>query len=223
MHIHTTSINGNPNVGLYGIVTDDYVLIGKEVAETEDQNISDVFGKEIRRITIAGTSLIGVFCLWHKETLYIPCITFDDEKEVLEELGISYQVIETELTCLGNNILIGPKAALLNPDFTDKEVKIIQKTLGLPCIQDTIADVEAVGSIGVIREKMGLFHRDIHPTVVKKLEKLLGISITLGTINMGNPYIKSGILLGKEGLIIGNASGGPEIRNADEALGFIED
>lgn len=222
MHVHKASCNGNPNVGLYGIVTDKLTLLGKEFPEKDDDTVRDVFGKEIARITIAGTSLIGVFCVWHNNTLLIPSITFDHEIETLQELGIPYEVIRTELTCLGNNILVTEKAALINPDFTDEETAILEKALGVPCTRREVMDIEAVGGIGIAREGQGLFHRDLHPNIVQELEELLGITITLGTINMGSPYIKSGILLGKEGFLVGNTSGGPEIRNADEALGFIE-
>ena len=38
---------------------------------------------------------------------------------------------------------------------------------------------------------------------------------------MGVPFIGSGILANSHGFVIGDASGGPEIVNADEALGFI--
>lgn len=222
MHVYKTSCNGNPNVGLYGIITDKFVLLGKEFPEKEDETLRKVFGKDIARISIAGTSMLGVFCLWHNNTLYIPSIVFDDEKEALEALNIPFKVIETELTCLGNNILLSEQAAYINPDFTAKETKHLEEELGIPCKRKEIMEIEAVGSIGVIREGRGLFHRDLHPKLVQELEETLGITITLGTVNMGSPYIKSGVLVSKEGFIIGNTSGGPEIKNADEALGFIE-
>ncbi|MBD3209016.1 translation initiation factor IF-6 [Candidatus Woesearchaeota archaeon] len=222
MHVAKDNVNGNPNVGLYGLVTDDYVLLGKEVPESKDKTVKAIFNKDIARITIAGTSLINVFCVWHNNTLLVPSITFDHEKEALTKLGIDYEVIETELTCLGNNILLTEKRALLNPDFKAKTVEKLKEVLRLPCEQTTIMEVEAIGSIGVIRNNKGLFHRDIPPVRVRELEKSLGVDITLGTVNMGSPYVKSGILLGEEGFLIGDTSGGPEVKNADEALGFIE-
>lgn len=221
MHLLRTNVNGNPNVGLFGIITDKYVLLGKEFPEQYDKDIKNIFNLPIKRITIAGTSMLGVFCLWHDNKLLIPHITFDHEKEALTELGITYQEVKTDLTCLGNNIIIGATQALINPEFTDDEQQMLEEALRLPCTKRTIMEIEAIGAVAVIRGDKGLFHRDIKPGEVKELEKLLGIEISLGTINMGNPYIKSGMLLGEEGFLVGDASGGPEIKNADEALGFI--
>lgn len=222
MHVHKASCNGNPNIGLYGLETDNTILLGKEFPEKDDKVVKEVFGKDVARITIAGTSLIGVFCVWHQGKLLIPGITFDDELRKLEELKIPYEVIATELTCLGNNILATEKAAIINPDFTEKEAARLSEALGVPCERKEVNEIEAVGSIGVVRHDKGLFHRDLRPETVKELEEKLGITITQGTVNMGSPYIKSGILIGEKGFLVGDTSGGPEIRNADEALGFIE-
>lgn len=221
MHLSITNFNGNPNLGLYGIATSKYLLLGKDVPKTHDKTIAEVFGKEVKHINIAGTGLLGVFCLWTGEKLLIPQITFDTELEVLKELSIPFEVIDTELTALGNNVLLGVQGAILNPDFTDKDEEILGETLSLPCKRDTIVEVEAVGSIGVIRGDKGLFHRDIPPQKLRELEEFLGLRITTGTLNMGNPYIKSAIIVDEKGMIVGDASGGPEIQNADEALGFI--
>jgi translation initiation factor 6 len=221
MHIHVTNFNGNPNVGLFGIVTSTHVLIGKEVPHGQDEMIGKVFKLPVERITIAGTSLLNVFCLWTGSKLLVPGLIFDQERKVLDDLGIPYEVVKTDLTCLGNNILLGPNGAILNPDFKEKEAQALAKILGVPCERRTVMEIEAVGALGVIHGLRGLFHRDIPQKLVDHLESFLGITVELGTVNLGNPYIKSGILLGQNGFLIGDTSGGPEITNADEALGFI--
>ncbi len=222
MHVAILQFNGNPAVGLFGVVTEKYLLLGKEVPETNDEQIEEVLGLPIKRITLAGTGLIGVFAHWGNNKLLIPSIVFDHEIEALEELEVPYKIIDTELTCLGNNILSSDFAAIINPDFTDEEARLIGEALAVPVKKETICGVEAVGSIGVIGKDKGLFHRDLLPSDAKRLERLFNISITTGSINMGSPYIRSGIILSKKGFIIGATSGGPEITNADEALGFIE-
>ena len=221
MHVLVTNFDGNPNVGLYGLSTNKHILLGKDVSQTYDKEIAKVTQKPIERITIAGTSLIGVFCVWSNNKLLVPQLIFDHELKVLETLGLDVSVINTDLTCLGNNIVVGPKGAIINPEFTDEALTQISEALGVDCHRRKIMEIEAVGSIGIVRDERGLFHRNIPPEEVEELEELLGVQIQGGTINMGNPYIHSGIILLEEGFIVGEASGGPEIAHADEALGFI--
>lgn len=222
MHVAILQFNGNSAVGLFGVVTDKFVLLGKEVPMIHDKEIEKALGLPIKRITLAGTSMIGVFAHWGNKTLLIPSIVFDHEIKVIEDLEISYKIIETELTCLGNNILSSDFTAIVNPNFTEEETNIISEALAVPVKRETICGVEAVGSIASIRDNKGLFHRDLLPSDVKRLEKLFKITITTGSVNMGSPYINSGIILSEKGFVIGVASGGPEITNADEALGFID-
>ena len=50
----------------------------------------------------------------------------------------------------------------------------------------------------------------------------LKLKITRGTINFGSPYVRAGLVCNSNGFIVGDMSGGPEIQNVDESLGFIE-
>jgi translation initiation factor 6 (eIF-6) len=61
MHVLMTDINGNPNIGLYGFCNDNFCLLGNEVPEKKFKEIEDVLKVKCHRISIAGTSLIGVF------------------------------------------------------------------------------------------------------------------------------------------------------------------
>jgi translation initiation factor 6 len=50
------------------------------------------------------------------------------------------------------------------------------------------------------------------------IETTLKVPVTTGTLNLGNPYVKGGLVANSHGLIVGDMSGGPEIVNAEEAL-----
>ena len=49
----------------------------------------------------------------------------------------------------------------------------------------------------------------------------MNVKVAKGSVNFGSPFISSGLICNKNGFIIGDISGGPEIQNADEALGFL--
>ena len=95
MHLLMTNINGNPNVGLYGFANNKYVLVGREVPAALAQEIGKVLNVPVHQISIAGTSLLGVFLAGNDHKLLVPSIAFDSELRVLDKLGIPYAVIET--------------------------------------------------------------------------------------------------------------------------------
>src|SRR3989344_5065821 len=187
MHVLITDINGNPNVGLYGFANDHFCLLGEEVPEATAKQMGQVLGVPVHRISLCGTSLIGVFCAGNNHGVVIPDIVFADERKHLEKLGIPFTVIKTRHTALGN-----------------------------------IATLDIVGSCAAVNAGYCLVNKHITPEEQAYIEELLGVVCTTGTLNMGSPFIRSGIICNKNGFVTGNASGGPEITNADQALGYLK-
>jgi translation initiation factor 6 len=222
MRVAKLSISGNSLVGLYIVPLNDIVLVGQEVPESFDKTIQEVFDAPVLRMTLAGASLIGMFASTDGEHLLIPSIIFPHEEKLLEENNISYTKIQTTLTCLGNNIFFHKNAILINPDFEEEIAKGLIETFQRPVHKMALGEITTIGSLLVARENHGLVSHDISQKEFDLLTQYLGISLMTGTVNMGSIQIASGIAVNKNGFIIGDQSGGPEIVNADEALGFIE-
>ncbi|MFH1770250.1 MAG: translation initiation factor IF-6 [archaeon] len=216
------SFNNNPNVGLYGFVTDKFALVGREVGANAVKELERILEVPVHIISIAGTSFIGVFVVGNEKKILVPSITFESELKVLDKLKINYEVFETDLTCLGNNIALNKNGAFVNPDFSAQEIKKLESIFKVPVKKINIADSETPGACMVINGDKALVHRDISKEDNKLIEKTLKVKTFSGTINMGSPQIKSGILCNSKGMIIGAISGPAEIMNAEEGLGFIE-
>ncbi len=220
-HILITDFNGNPNVGLYGYCNDEFCLVGNEIQKKVCNKIEEILKVPVHRLNIAGTSLLGVFCVGNKNCLLLPNIVFDDELKLLDKLEIKYAIIDTKLTALGNNILANNKGALVNPFFEDTEVKQIKKALEVDVKKATISELDNVGSLAVLNKKHCLISKLAKDSELNIVEKLLGVKCTRGTLSFGLPYISSGILTNYHGFIISDQSTGIEITDADHALGFI--
>ena len=224
MHILTTNFQGIHNIGLYGFANDNFALLGKEIPEEVANDISKVLKVPVHRISIAGTSLIGVFVAGNNDKIIVPSIIFDDEKQALIDLGIPFEVFETKLTCLGNNMIVGEDFALLSKEFSEAEEKRISSVLGVNTLRERLGGVFSVGSLVVLNQSKNkaLMSNDFSRDDQKLLEKVFNVEATPGSINMGSPYVRSGIICNVNGFVAGSNSGGPEITNADEALGFLD-
>jgi len=220
-HVKRLNINGNPNIGLYGYCNDEYCLLGKEVDKNIAEEIEKVLKVPVHRITISGTSLIGVLVNGNSTKLLLPEITRDDELKALDKLGINYEVIKTNLTAFGNNILCNDKGALVNPDFSAVVKKQIRQALNVTLHPGTVADVEVVGSCVVFNSGNAVIHAGATDEDISEVEGLLGVECTKTTANFGSPYLKSAILANSNGFIVGDASTGVEMANIDEGLGFL--
>ena len=126
------NFNKNSNIGLYVFVTNEFALVGREVHNKELKELRRILEVPMHTISIAGTSLVGFFLAGNEDLVLVPSITFDHELEKLKKLKINYSVFESDFTCLGNNISLTKHGALVNPEFPDKEVKLLEKTLKVP-------------------------------------------------------------------------------------------
>ncbi len=220
MQILHTDFNNNPNVGLFGYVTDKYCLVGKDISHKVCNELEAVFKVPIHQITLAGTNLIGVLCVGNNKTLLVPNICFDNELEVLDQLGIHYTIFETDLTALGNNILCNNHGAYINLEFNDDEQKYLGKVLSVPVVKGMIGDVQVTGAACVVRKNHALISSFVHDNQLEQIQSLLKIRAVKGTANFGSPYVKSAVLVNSNGFVAGKLCTGIELDELYKGLGF---
>jgi translation initiation factor 6 len=224
-HISILNFHGDPNIGLHGMATDTYCLIGKCATDKQVAELESVLKVPVFRVTIYGTDLVGLFAIGNSSTLLIPKIIFENElkalKSQLEKINIKVEVIDTEHTAFGNNILLTDQIAIISSEFNPASQKQLHDVLKIKPIVMDIANAPIPGSVGKITNKGAIFSPNLSEGDILKIEKLLGYEIGLGTINLGNPFVSSGIIANSFGFVIGQQSSGFEISRVDESLRFI--
>ena len=225
-HAAVMNFHGDPNVGLHGFATDKFCLVGKTVTDKQVAELERKMKVPVIRATLYGMDLIGLFAIGNSSSLVLPKIIFEQElknlRASLEKLGIKVSVIEAGHTAFGNNILANDKIAIISTVYEKETAKQIAKALGIKeFVQIDLANTKIPGSVGKITNKGAIFSPNLSEADIKKLEKLLGFEIGLGTINLGNPFVSSGIIANSHGFAAGQASSGFEISRVDESLGFL--
>ena len=220
------NFHGDPNVGLHGLATDKFCLVGRCANEKQVAEIESVLKVPVVQIGLYGTDLVGLFAVATSDSILLPEIIFPNElkavKAKLAKLGVKVNTIKTEHTALGNNILITEKHGVISTVYDKKTAEQIKKAFPkVKFEQFDLAGLAIPGSLGKITAKGGIFSPNISDVEIKKLEKLFGFEIGLGTVNMGNPFVSSGIIANSNGLIVGSMSSGYEMSRIFESLGFF--
>jgi translation initiation factor 6 len=224
-HILITSFHGDPNLGLHGVATDRYCLVGKCVSEKQVSEIESVLKVPVYKTTLYGTDLVGLFAAGNSSVLLVPSIIFENELQALStwlaKIKVKLCVINTEHTAFGNNILLNDKVAIISTVYSKSNKKDIEKALGFKVEVMDLADTAVPGSVGRLTNKGAIFSPNISDVEIKKIEQLLKFEIGLGTVNLGNPFVSAGLLANSFGFLVGEQSSGFEISRIDESLGFI--
>jgi translation initiation factor 6 len=222
MHIDVSSYNGNPNIGLFCFANNKYCLVPFGFSEKEKKKYEKALKVPIYEMRAAGTSLLGVFFTGNDDILLVPKIMFDTELKRLDELKIKYQVVESELTALGNNLLVLNNNCIANPDFSEDAINSIKKNK-INVKLGKINELNTVGSLAKGTSQGMIVSDNIKDFEIKFIEKNLKVSVTKGSLNFGSQYVASAFFCNDSGFIVGDVSTGPEIQNADIALGFMEE
>jgi translation initiation factor 6 len=219
MHVLKSKFQNNPNVGLYGLATDSYCLLPKNLKKSLVQEIKSVLEVPVYQITIYNTNLIGVFCVGNKDYLFVPSFLPESELKELEKIkDVRVVKLETKLTALGNNITLHDDRCLVNPEL-EMGAKNALKDLGFKVTPLEIAQIPTVGACTALNSHGCLLHMDV--TNAKKISSSLKLPVNIGTVNFGSPYVRTGLILNSRGYIIGSETTGPETQRIDEALGYL--
>lgn len=218
MKVSKINFNGNFNIGLFGYATDEYCLVGYDCMQKDIDIIKSTLKVPVHQISIAGTSLLGVFVVGNSKKLLVPQITFPEELATLDSLGINYAVIDTKFTALGNNILCNDNGAIVNPEMEDTAKNQISKALDVKVENGKLETLHNVGSFGVVNNVGCLITKNAMASEIQHLKNIFSVSVALGTVNLGNTYIHSGVIFNNTGLLVGDISGGVEITDIDNSL-----
>lgn len=221
MHVLKTNFNGNPNIGLFCYANDSFALVGKHVSKKIIDKMMETLKVPVHMITLCGTDLVGVFAAGNENCLLVPNICFESEIRELKRLNIRFEKIPTHLTALGNNILCNSCSAIVNQEFSARVKKLIRTKLNVRVVPGTIAHLDTVGSLCIIRKEYAVISPSATENELKKIEKLFNVRCINATVNFGSYFLGSGMVANSNGFVIGDTSTGVEITNIDEGLGFL--
>ena len=210
MKFKKISVRGDPNIGLRGFATDEYVLLGSEIPET------NILKANVHIIKIAQTELSGIFTSGNSSGIVLPKIIEKEELEEIKKLGLNTLILKTKETAIGNLILCNDNGAIVSP-LLEKYVKEIESCLNCEVAVSTIANLSIVGSCGIATNKGCLLHRDATEEEAKLVEDVLKVKVDIGSVG-GSPFVKSGIIANSHGLLVGEHVTGPELERIFEVF-----
>ncbi len=222
MHLLQTSFNQDPNVGLHGFANDQFCLLPAHTSDDTARKVEKVLNVPVHLLNMCGTSLLGAFIAGNNKCILLPHIAFDAELHKLDKLNIPYKILTTDYTALGNNMIANDHACLISEDLEPWKDEI-KKALQVEKITVMhIDDAPTTGSLLALNNKGCLLSAFATEEDAQFVEKFFGVPVTRGTVNLGSPYIRSGIITNGHGFVFGGRTGGPEAVAIDEALGFLK-
>lgn len=219
MVVIRTNFNGNPNLGVYAIATDKYVLVRFDLHQKTVEKLEDVFKVPVLKAKIADSPIIGVFAVGNSNGILVPYFTLDSEIKFLkEELGVVIERVPSKITALGNIILANDKGVVAHPGTERKAIKVIEDVLDIEVVCGKIYRLPLVGSMSVATNKGAIVHPMASDEELEWLSSVLKVPVDIGTVNHGGPFVGAGMIANSHGAATGLPTTGPELLRIERAL-----
>ena len=211
--IEKYNYEGDPNIGFAATVTNEFAIYPPEFKRKE------FFGdKKECETFLLRTRLPGLFSAGNSNCILVPADITSHEQDKLEESNIKFHMIDARHNALGNMILANDKGAYISPKLEDHKEEI-SDALEVPVTVGEIASLPNSGVAGAVNNKGALLHREASEEDAERVQKALDIEeIDIGTINLGSPYVGSGIVCDDSNALVGEETSGPEIGRIDRTL-----
>ncbi len=210
------AVNGNPLIGLYAKVSEDYAVVGVN-HEPLIEAIKSRLEVEVIVTKIAGSELVGAMMALNSRGAVVSDQILSGELKELEK-KLDVLVVETPMTCFGNNLLINDRGGIANPEMDSSILEKVADFLGIELVKGTVGGIKTVGMAAVITNKGGLANPNINEWEVKRLEEVAGVEVLTGTVNFGTDMVGSGVVANSKGYVVGRDTTGFELGVVEEAL-----
>ncbi|MEM2926353.1 MAG: translation initiation factor IF-6 [Candidatus Bathyarchaeia archaeon] len=219
MPINSFNILGNPNIGVFLITTDTYLIAPIILTERKASWLAKNLGvRDFLRLKICGSKLLGIFIAANSKGIAIPHLAQEDEIKELQDLKVEVRTISGQITALGNCVLVNDKGGVVDHRFPRRTIQEIEDALGVNLVPGTIAGLPFVGSLAVATNNGVLAHPKITEEEERLLKEALKVPVHRGTVINGVPYIKVGLIANRFGAIVGRGTTGPELMAIGKSL-----
>lgn len=225
MKIIQADFHGDANIGLFAKSSDRVCLVGSFVLDNTLEKMKNILGVNVRKINIANTDLIGLFCVMNSNGILLPKITSSREldffRKMKKEFGFDITILPTRFTAIGNLIAANDNGAVISNIFSRIDKARIEDCLDVEAEYSSISNQNIVGSLSVTTNKGCLLHRDAEDEEIKKIEEILKVKVDIGTANFGSPFVGSCVVANSNGAVVGDQTTGPEVVRISETLDLI--
>ncbi len=215
MHIKKTNFKSFSSIGIFCAVSDKIALIPIDASAKFEELVKDVFEVETIKATIGESNLLGVLSKIYNKKVVISKITTDKELAFFEDIGLNTLKLNS-YHAVGNMIAVNKNNLLLSKMINDDGKKEISAFMGLDYDSFNLCNTELVGSVVAATNMAFVCGASIKETEFEKVKNLFKVDGNVGTINYGESFVSSGLLVNSKGLMVGEDTTGYELMRLDE-------
>jgi translation initiation factor 6 len=213
-------IMGSDYLGVFATATDKHLFAGSGLTEHNRQILSDTLGVGCIDFRISGSDLVGLFSKANSNGIMLSNLALEEEVAVLKghNPGINIGVFDSDLNALGSNILVNDKLAIVNPDYSQKDIKEMADIFDVEIIKKGIGGFKTVGAGSILTNRGLAINNRASEKDKEEWDELTGFNSIRTTANTGSLYIGLAVVANSKAVVVGDSTTGYEMARIVEAL-----
>jgi translation initiation factor 6 len=217
----TTTLAGDPNIGVFCRVLDDIAIIPPEAPDTLKEAVRAALDVDIVETYVQGSSIVGSLLVGNKKGIVVSGLANKDEVALLSGYR-EVMLLTGTMNAAGNVILANDRFAIIHPEMEKEKAQEIGEFLGVDVLQKSLGGIKTVGMAGAATGKGVIVTPRATDPEISRVEDFFGIPVGTGTINMGTGLVGTGLLVNTRGYIAGGQTSGFELGRIEDVFGFLE-
>lgn len=214
---------GSWNIGAYGLATDKYAIFGDGFRPRILKEAKEILKVPIITQNITDEPIVGILAVGNSNGLLLPPQSSDEELKKLKkflEIRVERLSLRDYENALGNLLLTNDKFCLIHKEVAEKNkdlLKRIEEILDVEIIYHDFS-FPIIGTVAAMTSRGILIHPAMKDDEIDLLRESTGLRVGKGTVNMGSPYIRSGLIVNSNGFLAGLKTTGFELQRIYEVL-----
>lgn len=217
----TASYFGNPWLGLFFKTNEELTLVPVDTSPKLAAHIGENLKTRVLPVLIGESNLLGIYGAMNSNGIVVSNVALPEEIAVLKKAGLNVYRSRTSLNAHGNNISVNDKGGLINGYVERPEQEAIEDALGVELVPMHIGGYTTIGSLVLATNRGYLAHYQTSDEDQRKLEEILKVKGSVGSLNMGVGFVALAAIANSKGYLAGEASSAFEQGRLEEALGFL--
>ena len=211
MPVILSDVFGDPNVGIFSFANERIAVLPAGMGPKKLASYKETLGVQPYGVGIAESRLVGIYMTGNSNALLVPYITTKKELKALRASKVPVVIVKENKTALGNLVLCNDYGAVVDPRLKPKTVEAIAKALKVPHSPGTVAGLPHVGALATASNNGVLANPKIKDAEKRMISETLGVPVYAGTVNLGVPYPKCGLVVNSKGAVVGSHTIGSEL------------
>lgn len=221
MAVELYEVNGNPNVGLYAVPTDKYVLASEHLPENFLALLERVFKVELVIINFE-PRFIGALALANQNGLvFSPIIHEDAINQIRMSLpDLNILQVKFDYFAFGNLAITTESQTLVSPIIPKVTQRSVADVLDTEVSTLKLNDSDLIGSLVYTNNQGAVISPIVEDNAeIENVSELLDLSsVQVSTVNRGSQFPAGGIIANSKGAILGQNTTGIEAIAITSAL-----